>query len=159
MRPRHLMVAAAVLALPGCISPVGYGKVRHADYIADPRCTAQAGATIDGEALPLFFVTTRLPDCRTDDVRLLSYRGDRARYGRFASPLQSDVGGKTKLRTPMAFQDEGDWWRALQAETDRRQGRVLLYVHGYRETFETTSKDAAQIARMTGFDGPIVEYS
>ncbi|MBD3733520.1 MAG: alpha/beta hydrolase [Sphingopyxis sp.] len=159
MRPRHLMVAAAVLALPGCISPVGYGKIRHADYIADPRCTAQAGATIDGEALPLFFVTTRLPDCRTDDVRLLSYRGDRARYGRFASPLQSDVGGKTKLRTPMAFQDEGDWWRALQAETDRRQGRVLLYVHGYRETFETTSKDAAQIARMTGFDGPIVEYS
>lgn len=159
MRPRHLMVAAAVLALPGCISPVGYGKVRHADYIADPRCTAQAGAAIDGEALPLFFVTTRLPDCRTDDVRLLSYRGDRARYGRFASPLQSDVGGKTKLRTPMAFQDEGDWWRALQAETDRRQGRVLLYVHGYRETFETTSKDAAQIARMTGFDGPIVEYS
>lgn len=159
MRPRHLMVAAAVLALPGCISPVGYGKVRHADYIADPRCTAQAGATIDGEPLPLFFVTTRLPDCRTDDVRLLSYRGDRARYGRFASPLQSDVGGKTKLRTPMAFQDEGDWWRALQAETDRRQGRVLLYVHGYRETFETTSKDAAQIARMTGFDGPIVEYS
>lgn len=159
MRPRHLMVAAAVLALPGCISPVGYGKVRHADYIADPRCTARAGATIDGEALPLFFVTTRLPDCRTDDVRLLSYRGDRARYGRFASPLQSDVGGETKLRTPMAFQDEGDWWRALQAETDRRQGRVLLYVHGYRETFETTSKDAAQIARMTGFDGPIVEYS
>lgn len=159
MRPRHLMVAAAVLALPGCISPVGYGKVRHADYIADPRCTAQAGATIDGEALPLFFVTTRLPDCRTDDVRLLSYRGDRARYGRFASPLQSEVGGKTKLRTPMAFQDEGDWWRALQTETDRRQGRVLLYVHGYRETFETTSKDAAQIARMTGFDGPIVEYS
>jgi esterase/lipase superfamily enzyme len=159
MRPRHLMVAAAMLALPGCISPVGYGKVRHADYIADPRCTAQAGATIDGEALPLFFVTTRLPDCRTDDVRLLSYRGDRARYGRFASPLQSDVGGETKLRTPMAFQDEGDWWRALQAETDRRQGRVLLYVHGYRETFETTSKDAAQIARMTGFDGPIVEYS
>jgi esterase/lipase superfamily enzyme len=159
MRPRHLMVAAAVLALPGCISPVGYGKVRHADYIADPRCTAQAGATIDGEALPLFFVTTRLPDCRTDDVRLLSYRGDRARYGRFASPLQSDVGCKTKLRTPMAFQDEGDWWRALQAETDRRQGRVLLYAHGYRETFETTSKDAAQIARMTGFDGPIVEYS
>ena len=36
---------------------------------------------------------------------------------------------------------------------------MLLYVHGYRETFETTSKDAAQIARMTGFDGPIVEYS
>src|SRR3546814_6552782 len=59
----------------------------------------------------------------------------------------------------LAFQTPADWWRALQAETDRRQGRVLLYVHGYRENFNTTSKDAAQIARMTGFDGPIIEYS
>lgn len=153
------LAAFAVLPLAACISPVNYGKVRHADYVADPRCTAQAGAPVDGEALPLFFVTTRLPDCRTDDIRLQVYRGDRARYGRFAAPRQTEVGGKTKLRTPMAFQEEGDWWQALQAETDRRQGRVLLYVHGYRETFETTSKDAAQIARMTGFDGPIVEYS
>lgn len=159
MRPRHLMVAATALTLSGCISPVDYGKIRHTDYVADPRCTAQAGAPVDGEALPLFFVTTRLPDCRTDEVRLLGYRGDRTRFGRFAAPGRAEKAGNKTLRTPMAFQEEGDWWRALQAETDRRQGRVLLYVHGYRETFETTSKDAAQIARMTGFDGPIVEYS
>ena len=159
MPMRHLMVASAALALSACISPVHYGKVRHADYVADPRCTAQAGAIVDGEALPLFFVTTRLPDCRTDEVRLLGYRGDRTRFGRFAAPGRAEKAGNKTLRTPMAFQEEGDWWRALQAETDRRQGRVLLYVHGYRETFETTSKDAAQIARMTGFDGPIVEYS
>src|SRR3546814_6860948 len=57
------------------------------------------------------------------------------------------------------MQDAGDWWRALRAETDRKQGRVLLYVHGYRESFETTTKDAAQIARMTGFDGPVIAYS
>src|SRR3546814_10771158 len=49
---------------------------------------------------------------------------------------------------------------ARAAGRDRPQaGRVLLYVHGYRENFNTTSKDAAQIARMTGFDGPIIEYS
>ena len=153
------LAAFVVLPLAACISPVNYGPVPHADYVVPPRCTATSGAPVDGGALPLFFVTTRLPDCRTDDVRLLVYRGDRMRFGRFAAPRQTEVGGKTKLRTPMAFQEEGDWWRALQAETDRRQGRVLLYVHGYRETFETTSKDAAQIARMTGFDGPIVEYS
>ncbi|WP_439568474.1 alpha/beta hydrolase [Sphingopyxis sp.] len=156
---RHLMVATAALTLSGCIAAVDYGKVRHADYVADPRCTAQPGAVIDGDALPLFFATSRLPDCRSSDISLLRHRGDKIRYGRFAVPRETEVGGKTRLRTPIAFQDSADWWTALQAETDRRQGRVLLYVHGYRETFESTSKDAAQIARMTGFDGPVIEYS
>lgn len=145
----------ACTLLAGCIKPVDYGKIRHADYVAEPRCTAQAGAAVDEATLPLFFATSRLPDCRSADIRLLVYRGDRVRYGRFAAPTEA----KKELRTPMAFQESGDWWRALQAETDRRQGRVLLYVHGYRESFETTTKDAAQIARMTGFDGPVVAYS
>lgn len=159
MALRHLAVASAALMLAGCIAPVDYGKVRHADYVADPRCSAEAGAAVDEAALPLFFVTSRLPDCRSDDIRLLVYRGDRMRFGRFAAPRDVEIAGKKQFRTPMAFQQEGDWWQALQAETDRRHGRVLLYVHGYRETFETTSKDAAHIARMTGFDGPVIEYS
>ena len=157
-----MRMLAALLALPlaGCVvTPVKYGKIPHAAYVADLRCSAETGAAVDGTALPLFFVTSRLPDCRTDTIVLLNHRGDKVRYGRFATPRESEESGKKKLRTPMAFQAESDWWQALQAETDRRQGRVLLYVHGYRETFDTTSKDAAQIARMTGFDGPIVEYS
>ena len=156
---RTWLAAFAVLPLAACVAPVDYGKVRHAAYVADPRCTAVAGAPVDEAALPLFFVTSRLPDCRTEPISLLNHRGDTVRYGRFAAPRETRIGGKTTLRTPMAFQNEGDWWQALQAETDRRQGRVLLYVHGYRETFETTSKDASQIARMTGFDGPVIEYS
>lgn len=157
--PRRLTVALMALLLGGCITPVDYGDVRHADYVADPRCTAQPGVPVDEAALPLFFVTSRLPDCRADPIHMLVYRGDHVRYGRFAAPRDMDVGGKTKRRTPMAFQAETDWWQGLQAETDRREGRVLLYVHGYRETFESTSKDAAQIARMTGFDGPVIGYS
>lgn len=158
--PRRLTVATLSAMLAGCsIAAVDYGPVRHADYVADPRCTAQPGAPVDGEALPYFFATSRLPDCRTADLSLLRHRGDRIRYGRFAAPGEIRVGKEKRLRTPIAFQEAGDWWRALQADTDRRQGRVILYVHGYRETFETTSKDAAQIARMTGFDGPVIEYS
>jgi len=156
---RHLAVACAALTLSGCAVAVDYGKVRHADYIADARCTAAPGATLDTDALPLFFATSRLPDCRTPDIQLLNHRGDRMRYGRFNAPQEAKVDGKKQLRTPMAFQAPGDWWKALQAETDRRQGRVLLYVHGYRESFATTSRDAAQIARMTNFDGPVIEYS
>src|SRR3546814_18560536 len=93
--------------------------------------------------------------CSSD---LLHHRGDRIRYGRFNAPRDVEVGKKEKFLTPLAFQTPAYWWRALQAETDRRQGRVLLYVHGYRENFNTTSNDAAQIARMTGFDGPLIDY-
>ena len=155
------LCAALVLApLSGCsIAAVDYGEIRHAEYVADPRCTPQPGTAVDGEALPYFFATSRLPDCRTPEIELLHHRGDRIRYGRFNAPRDVEVGKKEKFLTPLAFQTPADWWRALQAETDRRQGRVLLYVHGYRENFNTTSKDAAQIARMTGFDGPIIEYS
>ncbi|BBB12870.1 alpha/beta hydrolase [Sphingopyxis sp. FD7] len=162
MIPVRQLAAAcgAALALSGCsIAAVDYGKVRHAAYIADPRCTAQPGAAVDGEALPYFFATSRLPDCRGDPIELLHHRGDRVRFGRFDAPRDIVVGRKKRFLPPLAFQAAPDWWRALQAETDRRQGRVLLYVHGYRENFSTTSKDAAQIARMTGFDGPIIEYS
>lgn len=162
MIPVRQLAAAcgAALALSGCsIAAVDYGKVRHAAYIADPRCTAQPGAAVDGEALPYFFATSRLPDCRGDPIELLHHRGDRVRFGRFDAPRDIVVGRKKRFLPPLAFQAAPDWWSALQAETDRRQGRVLLYVHGYRENFSTTSKDAAQIARMTGFDGPIIEYS
>lgn len=156
---RHLAVALVALLLAGCITPVDYGDVRHSAYVADPRCTAQPGAPVDAGAMPLFFVTSRLPDCRTDDIRLTGHRGDHMRFGRVAVPSEMKVAGKKQWRAPLAFQDAGDWWQGLRAETDRRQGRVLLYVHGYRETFETTVKDTAQIARMTGFDGPVVAYS
>lgn len=158
---RRLTAACgAALALSACsIAAVDYGKIRHADYVAEPRCDAQPGAVVDGEALPYFFVTSRLPDCRASAIELLHHRGDRVRFGRFDAPRDIVVRGKKRILPPLAFQAAPDWWRALQAETDRRQGRVLLYVHGYRESFATTSKDAAQIARMTGFDGPIIEYS
>ncbi|MFN4357816.1 alpha/beta hydrolase [Sphingopyxis alaskensis] len=161
MRARQLAAACgAALALSGCsIAAVDYGKIRHAEYVADQRCDAQPGAVVDGAALPHFFVTSRLPDCRASEIELLHHRGDQMRYGRFDAPRDVVVAKKKRFLPPLAFQAAPDWWRALQAETDRKQGRVLLYVHGYRESFATTSKDAAQIARMTGFDGPIIEYS
>jgi len=154
-----LIAPFAAFALAGCFPTVDYGDVRHSAYVEKPRCAPRPGAPVDAAALPLFFVTSRLPDCREPEIRLLAHRGERVRYGRFAEPRDERVGGKTRFRTPLALQEEGDWWRALQAETGRKQGRVLLYVHGYRESFETTTKDAAQIARMTGFDGPVVAYS
>ncbi|MBL0916248.1 MAG: hypothetical protein IBJ13_12290, partial [Sphingopyxis sp.] len=70
------LASLGALALTGCVTPVDYGKIPHAAYVADPRCTGQPGATVDEAALPLFFVTSRLPDCRTDAIILTNHRGD-----------------------------------------------------------------------------------
>lgn len=157
---RLFLAAASALTLSGCISPVAYGDIRHGEYVADPRCDPEIGnpTSINGSQT-LFFVTSRLPDCRYNDISLLHHRTDRIRYGRFAEPRMVIRQGKEKLHTDIGFEHEQDWWKELEAETNRRHGRVLLYVHGYRENFDSTSKDTAQIARMTGFDGPVISYT
>lgn len=160
MFSRLILAAGTALMLSGCISPVSYGDIRHSAYIADPRCDPQPGAapSVNGSQL-LFFVTSRLPDCRDADIKLLHHRGDHIRYGRFAEPRMVFRNGKQKLHTDIGLEAESDWWADLEAESNRRKGRVLLYVHGYRENFDSTSKDTAQIARMTQFDGPVVSYT
>lgn len=157
---RLILAASAALALSGCISPVSYGDIRHSEFIADPRCDPQPGqAASIHEAQTLFFVTSRLPDCRGEHLELLHHRGDKIRYGRFAEPRMMQRDHQQKWQSDIGFAAESDWWADLQSEANRRHGRVLLYVHGYRENFDTTSKDTAQIARMTGFDGPVIGYS
>lgn len=148
------------MSLSACGIAVNYGKVPHSQYIADPRCRVNPAAKPAAANLPYFVVTSRLPDCRGPDVRLTNQRGDTVRYGRFgdADNLKS-AKGKTVTTVSVGIEDEGDWWRGLTDAANLKEGRVLLYVHGYRETFASTSGDAAQIARLSGFDGPVIQYS
>ncbi len=166
-----------ILSLPflaaGCISPVDYGDIRHADYVANGRCAPAAtdvSAALstngtNGETAfadkPFFVVTSRLPDCRNEAVKLLKHRGDKVRYGRFGAPqdVLNDKGKVEDRRIPLAMSNETQWWTDLSTTMGNRDGRVLLYVHGYRETFFTSSRDAAQISRLTGFTGPVIQYS
>src|SRR3546814_21045657 len=92
--------------------------MRISDWSSD---VCSSDLAVDGEALPYFFATSRLPDCRTPEIELLHHRGDRIRYGRFNAPRDVEVGKKEKFLTPLAFQTPAAWLRALQAETDRRQ--------------------------------------
>ncbi|GAB5483492.1 MAG: hypothetical protein Pars92KO_32490 [Parasphingorhabdus sp.] len=157
----------------GCISPVDYGDIRHADYVANGRCnpaatdisSAHSTDGTNGETAladkPFFVVTSRLPDCRNETVKLLKHRGDKVRYGRFGAPqdVLNDKGKVDGRRIPLAMSNETQWWTDLSRTMGNRDGRVLLYVHGYRETFFTSSRDAAQISRLTGFTGPVIQYS
>jgi esterase/lipase superfamily enzyme len=82
------------------------------------------------------------------------------RYARFAPPQKiKPAKGDTQVTVPLAFQPEDAWWDSLRDAANLRKGRVLIYVHGYRETLQTTARDAVQIGAMSNFDGPIIHYS
>ncbi len=157
----HLIPLVAFACLSGCISPIKYGDIPHAELSSSLRCNPEEGSAIqDIAGKPMFAVTSRLPDCRFDNAILTDYRSEKTRYLRFANPLkQAAAKGKFVTVTPITFETESIWWQQLAGEAANNKGRVLLYVHGYRETFESTSRDTAQIARLTNFGGPIIQYS
>ena len=150
----------APLVLSGCGVAVEYGDIPHSQLTESPRCnpaSSDAGAIAGKD---YFAVTSRLPDCLGDNVLLTNHRTDRVRYARFAPPETiKPAKGKKQILVPLAFQPEADWWVALREAANLRKGRVLLYVHGYRETFTSTAKDTVQIAALSQFDGPIIQYS
>ncbi|MEH6790079.1 alpha/beta hydrolase [Parasphingorhabdus sp.] len=150
--------------LTACISPVQYGPIPHSDYIANDRCRPGTQPADELAGKPYFAVISRLPDCRTEPVELLSQRSDVIRYARFGDPADMDITDakgkvKTQKRIPMVMNNDQQWWDDLAAATQKRDGRILLYVHGFRETFFTSARDSAQIARLAGLDIPMVHYS
>lgn len=152
------------LLVSACIAPVQYGAIRHADYIVNDRCRPGVQPEETLAEKPYFAVTTRLPDCRTEPVTLLGQRSDIIRYGRFGDPAKSEITtAKGKVKTerliPFVLTNDQQWWDDLAAETRQRDGRILLYVHGFSETFFTSARDSAQMARLSGLDIPVVHYS
>ena len=153
---RAALAALIIAGLSGC-TVVDYGKVRHADYASAPECNPMVGQSVsDSRATPYFFVTSRLPDCRSTPVQLLQHRSPTVRYGHMGEPATIGKGPKT---VPIRFDAREDWWQALAAAAKAKDGRVLIYVHGYRENFLTNTESTVQMARLTGFDGPVIQYS
>jgi esterase/lipase superfamily enzyme len=158
MRKAPLLLLPMLLA--GCTVAVEYGDIPHNVLAENPRCnpTQNDSASVNGK--DYFIVTSRLPDCRGDNVKLTNHRADRVRFGRFSPPETiKPAKGDKQLVVPVAFQPEDAWWDGLRDAANLRNGRVLLYVHGYREKLQTTARDAVQIGAMSNFDGPIIHYS
>ncbi|MGB5485083.1 alpha/beta hydrolase [Parasphingorhabdus sp.] len=162
-RLRFCLLILPIL-VTACISPVRYGAIPHGDYVANDRCRPGAQPADVVSDKPYFAVTSRLPDCRAERVALLNQRSDIVRYARFGDPAEMQITNakgkvKTKNAVPFALSNDQQWWDDLAAETQKRDGRILLYVHGFRETFFTSARDSAQIARLSGLDIPMVHYS
>ncbi|MFN3620548.1 alpha/beta hydrolase, partial [Sphingorhabdus sp.] len=149
-----------LLLLAGCTVAVEYGDVPHSTLAENPRCNPEQNGSLAVTGKDYFIVTSRLPDCRSDNIQLTNHRGDRLRYAKFSPPQKiKPAKGDAKTVVPLAFRTEADWWAGLRDAANLRKGRVLLYVHGYRETLATTARDAVQIGAMSNFDGPVIHYS
>ena len=158
MRKAPLLLLPMLLA--GCTVAVEYGDIPHNVLAENPRCNPAQNDSESVNGKDYFIVTSRLPDCRGDNIKLTNHRADRVRFGRFSPPETiKPAKGDKQLVVPVAFQPEGAWWDGLRDAANLRNGRVLLYVHGYRETLQTTARDAVQIGAMSNFDGPIIHYS
>jgi esterase/lipase superfamily enzyme len=158
MRKAPLLLLPMLLA--GCTVAVEYGDIPHNVLAENPRCNPAQNDSASVNGKDYFIVTSRLPDCRGDTIKLTNHRADRVRFGRFSPPETiKPAKGDKQLVVPLAFQPEDAWWDGLRDAANVRNGRVLLYVHGYRETLQTTARDAVQIGAMSNFDGPIIHYS
>ncbi len=158
MRKAPLLLLPMLLA--GCTVAVEYGDIPHNVLAENPRCNPAQNDSASVSGKDYFIVTSRLPDCRGDNIKLTNHRADRVRFGRFSPPETiKPAKGDKQLVVPLAFQQEDAWWDGLRDAANLRNGRVLLYVHGYRETLQTTARDAVQIGAMSNFDGPIIHYS
>ena len=158
MRKAPLLLLPMLLA--GCTVAVEYGDIPHNVLAENPRCNPAQNDSASVNGKDYFIVTSRLPDCRGDNIKLTNHRADRVRFGRFSPPETiKPAKGDKQLVVPVAFQPEDAWWDGLRDAANLRNGRVLLYVHGYRETLQTTARDTVQIGAMSNFDGPIIHYS
>lgn len=158
MRKAPLLLLPMLLA--GCTVAVEYGDIPHNVLAENPRCNPAQNDSASVNGKDYFIVTSRLPDCRGDTIKLTNHRADRVRFGRFSPPETiKPAKGDKQLVVPVAFQPEDAWWDGLRDAANLRKGRVLLYVHGYRETLQTTARDTVQIGAMSNFDGPIIHYS
>jgi esterase/lipase superfamily enzyme len=158
MRKAPLLLLPMLLA--GCTVAVEYGDIPHNVLAENPRCNPAQNDSASVNGKDYFIVTSRLPDCRGDNIKLTNHRADRVRFGRFSPPETiKPAKGDKQLVVPVAFQPEDAWWDGLRDAANLRNGRVLLYVHGYRETLQTTARDTVQIGAMSSFDGPIIHYS
>ncbi|WOE74556.1 alpha/beta hydrolase [Alterisphingorhabdus coralli] len=141
------------MALSGCVT---FSEARWQDYAGDGRCAEQQTFEDDQQsAMPIFFVTTRLPDCRSQPYQLTIQRGDRIRYGR--------VGAKGTSKKPtepvFAFQARELWLDSVAAAARKADGKVVVYMHGYNNGFHHVAMQTEQIRHHSGFGGPVISYN
>lgn len=145
--PRLRRIAATMLIamLSACVT----APAAHLPYAEMSRACDAAEASPTAPT-SLFFVSTRLPDCSTDNPVLTLGRTDKVRYGWASS---SPTGGEFLL----SLASDTRWRQALRERLNASKSkRIILYIHGYNNTAEEALARAEAIAVAAGHDGPTI---
>ncbi|MEO1045570.1 MAG: alpha/beta hydrolase [Pseudomonadota bacterium] len=152
--PRFTIISMLlVFILSGCVA---FSAERWESYAGGELCAVQPTfSNAEKQALPIFFVTTSLPDCRRQPYAMTIQRGDRIRYGRVHGSGTSE-----KPQPPeFLFQAHNSWQQDIADAATLSSGKIVVYIHGYNNDFADTAVQSEQIRYHTGFAGPVIGYN
>lgn len=147
---RHFGLLAVCATLAAC----GLRIPDPAPYLA--RCDAFVRPAPTGAVSGVFFMTSRLPDCRHDRLKFPGVRFPELHHG-ISDPSSDPLKGWDRpdsiLLTP------GDWEAVLARQMASNRGRVLVYVHGYFNDFDDALQRGAILRGLYGGKVPTVVLS
>ena len=129
----------SLVALCGLLSACGLRIPDPAPYLA--QCDEFRRAAPEGPVTGVFFMTSRMPDCRKQRLDFPGIRYPELHFGiSEPSPIPSEGWDK-----PSSFLlAPADWEASLQRDVRAGgKGRVLVYVHGYLNDFDDVLQRAA----------------
>jgi len=146
----------ALLVACGLLAACGVRVPNPTPYLA--RCDAFRQPAPSAPVTGVFFMTSRLPDCRRDRLDFAGIRYPELHYG------VSDPDPEPRLawdKPHSILLARADWEATLARSlaAGDKPGRVLLYVHGYFNDFDDPLQRAAMLRTLYGGQVPTVVLS
>ncbi len=166
---RYLRLMAATslsMLMVSCITPPIYDGGDWRNFVGIDRdlCVQQSQKILSRRSensLPYFYISSRLPYC-AGKIRMTLQRTDKIRYGRFDIIEEGRKFEKEEVlfeKSDTIVQDQKIWLQQVAEQAARNDGRVILYTHGYNETYLETASRTARFKTIAQFKGPIIQYS
>ncbi|UYH55785.1 alpha/beta hydrolase [Qipengyuania sp. SS22] len=118
-------------------------------------CRGQFGAPDDVAPNDVFFMASNMADCRKDSLDFAIFRSDELSYG-FVAPTGQGEEPWDAHRAKLLAEDQ--WLAALtdQIEQPGNEGRLLLYIHGYRSDFDDALDRTVTLRNLNAYSVPTV---
>ncbi len=164
---RVMIITGLTAILSSCITPPTYDGGDWKNFIGGNRdiCADRSNEVLQKRnltSLPYYFISSRLPDCRGSKVRMTLQRTDKMRYGRFDVIPEGRKFEKEEVlaaNSDTIIQDQNLWIQQIARHAAAADGRVILFTHGYNETYLETASRLARFQNATQFKGPLIQYS
>lgn len=163
---RIMAVVSVSMLAASCITPPTYDGGDWRNFVGIDRdlCTQQSQEIVSRrseDSLPYFYISSRLPYC-AGKIRMTLQRTDKIRYGRFDIIEEGQKFEKEEVlfeNSDTIVQNPDIWAQQIARQAALNNGRVILYTHGYNESFLETASRLARFKKIAQFNGPIIQYS